>query len=276
MDDAISLNSGETTRCPVSVIVPIYNSEGTLLRAIDSIARQSVLPCEVLLVDDFSIDRSIAVCEQAKITYRELFPVRIIRSDCNHGPSHARNMGWDVAKGKYVAFLDADDSWHPEKLRIQSDFMENHPEISLCGHLCGIYQANMLAGARIQTKILNAHSMLLNNPFSTPTVMAHNSSSHRFSKDMRYAEDYHLWLSMALDGLILARLECEMAVLYKQKYGEGGLSSNIWKMEKGELQMYYALFRKRRVSLFFLVFLISISIAKFLRRIVLLKCRRIS
>jgi glycosyltransferase involved in cell wall biosynthesis len=234
-----------------------------------------MLPCEVLLVDDCSNDDSIAVCEQAEIKWRDLFPVRILKMDRNRGAAYARNRGWDEAGGEYVAFLDADDSWHPEKLRVQSEFMEKHPEVSLSGHLCGIHNANMVADGLIKAKILSAQSMLLSNPFSTPTVIARNSSSYRFSNEMRYAEDYHLWLRMALDGLILARLECEMTILHKQKYGEGGLSANMWKMEQGELQMYHALFRERRMSLLFFVILISFSIVKYFRRTAFLNCRKI-
>ncbi len=273
MDESSRLISS-APRGPVSVIVPVYNSGQTLLRAIDSIARQSVLPREVLLVDDCSTDDSITICEQAEITWRELFPVRIIRMDRNQGPSHARNTGWDAAGGKYAAFLDADDSWHPEKLRVQLEFMENHPEVSLTGHLCGIHRAGMSADLRVEATFLNPRGMLLSNPFSTPTVMVRNPSSHRFSEAMRFAEDYHLWLSMALDGLVLARLECEMAVLHKEKYGEGGLSGNMWKMEKGELQMYCALFRERRLSLPLLLLLLPFSLAKFVRRMSLLPLRR--
>ena len=273
MDDSVDYGFG-VPRSQVSVVIPVYNSAGTLLRALDSVARQSVLPCEVLLVDDCSTDGSIAVCEQAGDTFRELFPIRILHLEQNRGPSYARNRGWDLAEGNYVAFLDADDSWHYEKIRVQSDFMENSPEVSLSGHLCGIDRAIMKTDSLVEATHLSRHKILLSNPFSTPTVMVRNPTPYRFSEEMRFAEDYRLWLSMALDGLVLARLECEMAVLHKQKYGDGGLSGNMWKMEKGELQMYCTLYRERRLPLLFLFVLVPFSLVKFARRMALLLLKR--
>ena len=273
MDDSADYDFG-APRSQVSVVIPVYNSAGTLLRALDSIARQSVLPCEVLLVDDCSTDGSIAVCAQAGDIFRELFPIRILHLDQNRGPSHARNRGWDLAEGNLVAFLDADDSWHREKIRVQSGFMENNPEVSLSGHLCGIHRAVMKTGVLVKATVLTPRGILLSNPFSTPTVMVRNPTPYRFSEEMRFAEDYRLWLSMALDGLVLARLECEMAVLHKHKYGDGGLSGNMWKMEKGELQMYCTLFRERRLPLLALFFLAPFSFMKFARRMALLLLKR--
>lgn len=227
-----------TFRAPISVVIPVYNSEATLIRALDSIARQSLLPSEVVLVDDCSTDGSIAVCERAKSTFEGSFPIRILPLERNRGPSYARNKGWDLAEGKYVAFLDADDSWHKEKIRVQWDFMENNPEVSACGHLCGIHQAIVDTTGSIRATVLHSWRMLLSNPFSTPTVMVRCSRRYRFSEDLRFCEDYHLWLQMALDGLVLARLEHELSVLHKERYGDTGLSADMWKMEKGELQMY--------------------------------------
>jgi len=261
-------------RASVSVVIPVYNAEATLLRAVESLVHQSVIPCEVLLVDDCSIDASLVVCEQAREKFSVWFAIRILPLASNRGPSHARNRGWDLASGKYIAFLDADDSWHCEKVKIQWDFMEKNPEVSLCGHLCGIHQATVDTTSPVRTKILHPWRMLLSNPFSTPTVMLRRSLRHRFSEKLRFSEDYHLWLQMALDGLILARMEHELAVLHKERYGAGGLSGDMSGMARGEIAAYRSLYRERRISGILLWFLIPYSFGKFLRRQVALLAKK--
>jgi len=95
----------------VSVVVPLFNKEASVRRALSSIARQSCRPLEVLIVDDASTDRS---AEEARTFGGPLF--RLIARDINRGASAARNTGIECARGDLVAFLDADDEWHPEFL----------------------------------------------------------------------------------------------------------------------------------------------------------------
>lgn len=259
-------------RADVSVVIPIYNSEETLPRAVDSIARQSLLPSEVLLIDDNSSDSSLDVCGNIEREYSKFFPIRVLAFKNNEGPSRARNRGWDSASGKYVAFLDADDSWHPEKIRVQWDFMENHSSVSLSGHLCGIHKTNTEEKGGVTA--MKPIRMLLSNPFSTPTVMVRRSVPHRFSETKRFAEDYHLWMKMALSGLILARLEVELAVLHKPKFGAAGLSAAMWKMEKGEIDAYVSLAREKLIPFPVLCLLIPFSFAKYTRRLISVNLRQ--
>ncbi len=103
------------------MVVPAYHSSGTLQRALDSIYAQSAPPCEILVVDDGSDDweqtaRIVASAPAGIAT-------RFIRLERNEGPSAARNAGMAAARGRYLAFLDADDIWYPEKLAIQYEVM---------------------------------------------------------------------------------------------------------------------------------------------------------
>jgi glycosyltransferase involved in cell wall biosynthesis len=110
------------SRPVVSCIVPVYNGEAYLGAALDSILAQTWRPLEIIVVDDGSTDGSAAVAE----TYGAI--VRVIRQ-ANAGCAAARNAGLAAATGEFVAFLDADDVWHPEKLDRQMARFEARPEL---------------------------------------------------------------------------------------------------------------------------------------------------
>ena len=105
----------------VSVIIPVYNGERFLAEAIDSAFAQVYRPIEVIVVDDGSDDRSAEIA-------RFYADVRVL-SQGNSGLAAARNAGIAVATGAFIAFLDADDVMLPTNLRIQVDYMHDHPEV---------------------------------------------------------------------------------------------------------------------------------------------------
>ena len=109
----------------VSCIVPVWNCESYLSDAIDSIIGQTYRPIEVIVVDDGSTDRT------AEIIARYADRLRAIRQP-NAGPGAARNVGIGLARGSYIAFLDADDLWQPEKLERQVGCLESSPDCDLC------------------------------------------------------------------------------------------------------------------------------------------------
>ncbi len=109
----------------VSCIVPVFNGERYLAEALDSILAQTWRPLEVIVVDDGSTDGSAAVVAKygAQVSYVY---------QANAGPAAARNRGLDAARGEFIAFLDADDLWHKEKLARQMARFEARPELDLC------------------------------------------------------------------------------------------------------------------------------------------------
>jgi glycosyltransferase involved in cell wall biosynthesis len=109
----------------ISCIIPVFNGERYLREAIESIFAQTVRPLEVIVVDDGSTDGSAAVAT----SYGEQV---IYRRQANAGPAAARNLGLRVACGEFVALLDADDLWHPEKLARQLACFAARPELDLC------------------------------------------------------------------------------------------------------------------------------------------------
>lgn len=259
---------------PVSVVIPCYRCASTIGRAIDSVFAQSVIPFEVILVEDCSADETLEVLQTLENYHPER--LKIIRMERNLGAASARNAGWAIATQPYIALLDADDSWYPEKLRIQYEYMSNNPDVVLCGHQCVLIRDRDDSRALFEnfhvTRI-NAISLLFKNAFSTPTVMLKRDIPFRFKEGKRFAEDLLLWQLIAFSGLQVARIESPLAYVHKPLFGAGGLSVQLWKMEKGELSNFEFLYRTRKIGLILFFFSVSFSMAKFLRRffIVVLK-----
>lgn len=114
-----------TTRPPrVSVVIPAFNSAAYIGCALRSVLEQTYRDYEVIVVDDGSTDDTKTVVSGL------LGPIRYL-SQRNQGPAAARNAGVAAAAGELICFLDADDSWLPEKLAIQTRFMDQHPAVGL-------------------------------------------------------------------------------------------------------------------------------------------------
>lgn len=108
----------------VSVVIPVYNGEKYLAEAIDSVLAQSYDPIEIIVVDDGSADGTRGIADQFEDKIQYHF-------QANQGSSAARNTGIAVAKGEYFAFLDADDTWMPEKVSLQMDAFRLDPTLEM-------------------------------------------------------------------------------------------------------------------------------------------------
>src|SRR6056297_2743784 len=108
----------------ISVIIPTYNRGHIITRAIDSALRQTYRDFEIIVIDDGSTDNTRTVLEpyqdQIKYFYQE-----------NRGVTEARNKGIKESYGEFIAFLDSDDYWLPEKLEMQMNYFKNHPEVAM-------------------------------------------------------------------------------------------------------------------------------------------------
>ena len=116
----------------ISVIIPVYNAELYLKKCVDSVLHQENVSYEIILVDDGSTDSSGKICDEYATKYTE---VRCIHTP-NTGPSTAKNIGYDVAKGNYVAFIDSDDEIKPEmfSMMLQSGYQHN-ADIVCCNYI---------------------------------------------------------------------------------------------------------------------------------------------
>ena len=113
----------------ISVIIPLYNAETTIAATIQSVLQQTFADFELIVVNDGSTDQSLPMV-QAILQATNDKRLKILDT-ANAGASAARNRGIAQARGEYLAFLDADDLWHPDKLQDQLEILQTHPEIGL-------------------------------------------------------------------------------------------------------------------------------------------------
>lgn len=231
-----------------------------------------MLPHEVILVEDASPDggKTLAILRHLASEYADAFEVKIIALTENGGAGSARNRGWEAAGQPYIAFLDADDAWHPQKIEIQYGWMSKHPEIALAGHafVHALHQGEWprLAPVTIAWRVSRTGA-LRSNPFSTRSVMLKGDLPFRFREGKRYAEDYLLWLEVILSGMPVAYIDQPMAATFKADYGASGLSSHLWAMEKGELDAFWTVYRSGGIGIVSALGCSTFSLVKYLRRV---------
>lgn len=248
----------------ISVIIPTFNSSHTIHRAIDSVLKQTYRPNEIIVIDDASTDGTISIVEKIIESNRHA-SIKLLRNSKNSGPSISRNKGIEISEGEWIAFLDSDDSWHPQKLQIQLELAQEH-ECCFIGTLFGI-QTSFTPISRqkpIMVKTLTKSSFLWKNYFSTPTVLIKKNSLLLFNSEMKYAEDFDLWTKMIhhLEKAIL--IQENLVSLGSPPFMGEGLSSKLFQMERGELKV---LRNERQISLRFLA--MAFSLLKFSRRLII-------
>lgn len=267
----------------VSVIIPVYNSGEEAYRAVNSVARQTLLPQEVILIDDCSPQKQETEqwMQTIKREFSSCFDVTVIQQKTNEGPGSARNAGWDKARCQYIAFLDSDDVWHPQKLECQYRYMKEHTQVWLsCHHMKVIQDENAFDREMVSTDSLKIVKI---NPIrylfkhypkgGTPSVMIKNTDKIRFQKGKRYSEDYLVWLQYCFTHEAMLIDMC-LAASFKDFYGAGGLSANLWRIEKGELDTLAVIRRMQYIGFPIWIAASMFSLLKFVRRVVITRDRQ--
>lgn len=256
MDQALKEggHDGTDITVPVSVVIPCYRCHRSIGAAVESVVNQTARPVELILVEDCSEDggQTLAALEALKREYQKRLRVVVVPLPDNRGAGEARNAGWAIASQRLLAFLDADDTWHPRKLEIQSAWMLSHPDYALTCHgsiLCSRGEPVLLAAGGPPEREMAWRKLLFRNDVATRTVMLRRVISHRFPGGVRYAEDYQLWLRILLGGGAAMRLCLPLACSYKDGFGAGGLSGDLAAMHGGVVRCLDALREDRLISL---------------------------
>ena len=187
------MNCNKIASPRVSVLMPVYNGELYLAEAVDSILNQTYTNFEFLIIDDGSTDSSAELIK----SYDD-HRIQLISLPCNNGLVNALNMGLDLARGEYIARMDADDISVPERFERQVHFMDANPDIVVGGSWLetfdGVKQkvwAPPLTNEEIKS------FLLFESVIYHPTVIMRKSifsdSSVLYSSEYPHAEDYELW-----------------------------------------------------------------------------------
>jgi glycosyltransferase involved in cell wall biosynthesis len=253
---------------PVSVVIPCFCCSRTIGRAVNSVAQQSRIPAELILVDDASNDDTWIVLVGLERNYPGW--IKLLRLEKNQGAANARNAGWSAASQPYIAFLDSDDAWHPRKIDIQYDYMQANPDVVLCGHGHRILSQSSLPDWKVApgtVQRIGKWNLILSNRFVTPSAMVRFDIGQRFIEKQRYMEDHMLWLEIICNGGHVVKMATELTAIYKGSFGVSGLSSKIWLMELADLGNYYRLYRQRFINGYQFLILGVYSLLKYSRRI---------
>jgi glycosyltransferase involved in cell wall biosynthesis len=211
----------------VSVIIPSYNSAEVVGDAVESALNQSTPPGEIIVVDDGSTD-------ETRTTIGRYGPkVRYIYQN-NQGVAAARNRGIREARGEFVAFLDADDVWHPCKLERQVDVMSQFPELVLLGTDSVSWPTEGFStpsGSPV-LQLVSFERMVVRNHLLTSSLIARRKAldqAGEFDVRLQGPEDYDMWLRIARFGE-LGNLR-ERLIGYRET--PGSLSKHAHRMQAG-------------------------------------------
>jgi glycosyltransferase involved in cell wall biosynthesis len=189
--------SAGTRQAPVSVIIPTYNCGRFIAQALDSVLAQSVRPSEIIVVDDGSTDDTAA----RLAPYRT--HIRYERQE-NRGVSAARNNGLGRASGEFVAFLDADDVWHPRKLELQLRALADNPVLALLGTRIFAWPASAFPEIDDQSpgRVIQVTwpELVVKNDLGTSTILVCAEvlrHAGEFDRQLQGPEDRDLWLRVA-------------------------------------------------------------------------------
>jgi glycosyltransferase involved in cell wall biosynthesis len=224
----------------VSVVIPTYNRPEMLREAIKSVLEQTYHASEIIVVDNGFFDATLSVVRD--------FGDRVIYEKSNaRGPSPSRNRGVKTAKGRYVAFLDDDDIWHPEKLAIQMEFLENHPDFGMAsskvvpfGEKIQIKKRSWISGD------LFSHLYMKSFVMTSTVVIRKDVFDVVGGFDPRYvrAEDYDLWLRIA-DAFPIAHFGAPLIWFRK---GAGRLSADKVDLRKSSINVLNERYNDKKVS----------------------------
>lgn len=214
----------------VSVIIPCYKDSATLGRAIDSVIDQSYSPIEIIVVNDCSPETMLI--EKCLVRYPH---VRYLCNPVNVGLAATRNNGLAIARGELVAFLDADDEYHRDKITRQMDALEENSVVT-CGVLNVLPDGRNVGKSKSARLIINADNLLCRNTLNGAGLLAPKNLLLQFggyNSSLRSCEDFDLWLRLLSAGV---RVKDIGLLLYIYHYNPAGLSKNFRNISRWELE----------------------------------------
>ena len=247
----------------ISIIMPNYNGAKYLQKSIESVINQTNADWELIIVDDYSTDESVSIIN-GKVEKDERIKLHILNENSGT-PGVPRNKGLDTAKGDYIAFLDSDDIWHPQKLAIQLKFMLKHNSkfsftnvlpFSNDSEIKPYLLENFTIDEDLENKSVSYNYLLRKNfvkSCSTAIVKRDTIGEIRFNDDPTFkaVEDYMFWLFLLKKNCKLAYWLDLNTTFYRESVSS--ISSSKWFMIKQNYKKSNYLFNeeKRRKKMVF-------------------------
>lgn len=217
----------------VTVIMPAYNCVHTIEQSVLSIMNQTMPNFELLVIDDGSSDQTYDLLIKLKLKDSRII---VLKNECNIGVAKTRNRGINLAKGKYIAFLDSDDLWKSNKLEKQITLLEkNNGDLCFTSYeFVGVSGISINRPPYIVPQKTNYNNMLRENVVGLSTVLVRRDILHdvQFEKDW-FHEDYVLWLTLLRTGKTFWGIS-EVLMTYRM----GGRSSDKVKAARERWKIY--------------------------------------
>jgi len=203
----------------VSIVMPVYNGADFIEDAVRSVQKQTIQNWELLIADDFSSDDSLKI----SVAFQKSDPrIRVITTLGRSGPAAARNRAIQRASGRWIAFLDCDDIWHPEKLAATLSFM-SQKKLALAFTAYNRKSGSGLESIFVPNSVTMS-SLLKTNFIATSTVVIDRGYVPNFAMNESVGyDDYFAWLEILRRGLSAAGLNRELTTYRKSR---GSVSSD--------------------------------------------------
>ena len=245
----------------VSVIMPSFNSSKHILEAVYSVLNQSYSNLELLIIDAGSTDGTVELIKQFSA---EDGRVVYIGNVDDEGPAQARQVGIQNSDGDYIAFLDADDYWLPDKVEKQLNFMQGNG--IMFSYTC--YRSIDENGTNLSCPILmrdsyNLKQALVDRGIGTLTIMIEKSllTNDIIQSRSDFAEDYLWWLLILNNGHIAKHLNIDSARYRKRNNSRSknriAHQLSLWKIYRGHIQL-----KLMTAFVYYLVYIINVSFSK--------------
>lgn len=220
----------------VTVITPMYNSEKTIGKTIDSILNQSYKNIELLIIDDLSTDKSV---DLVKKYIEKDVRVRLLKLEVKGGASMARNLGIKNANGDFIAFLDSDDTWYTEKLEKQIKFMQDNDFAFTYTNYDVIKDGEYSHTSKIVDKYTYKELLKVNRIGCLTVVYDRRKIKNLEIPKLDKRNDYALWLKALRSGHDAYLLDETLSTYYES---DKSLSRSSGKLNL--LKYHYQLFTK--------------------------------
>lgn len=255
----------------ISVVIPMYNAEDTIKSCIQSVIDQTI-DCyvEILVVNDGSKDQSASIVEEMIKTPYANREIKLI-SKINGGVSSARNAGLKAATQDWIALLDSDDIWTPQKLEVQMKTVKENQNILFLGtNFNNFKYFPLLVGGKNLYKLSSKKIIFKWWPYPSTMFFSRRLITEYgviFNEKMRRGEDGLFLLEVLKHtGIYVLNQSTVFAGNGKRTFGDSGLSANLPKMFEGEIQILKTALKDKQVGLFSYFFFYLWLSAKYLRR----------